>query len=226
MLNIVKQFDLFVFDLDDTLVKTEYYHYNAWIKTLKNRLNKDFNITFDFFVSKFHSKYKDSINNYITIELGLKDIDSIIKEKSDSYLNILNENLENIKMIDGAHDLINLIIKYNKKFVIVSNSLKSNIDFFLNLFPILKNSSKNYYREILKNKKPNPECYLKICDDFPFEKKIGFEDSITGIEALTQLKDITPFFINNNTYFYYNYIIANYDVININNYNDLDNIVI
>jgi hypothetical protein len=129
-------------------------------------------------------------------------------------------------MIDGANNLLNLILKYKKKFVIVSNSFKNQIEFFCNLFPILKNSSKNYYREILKNKKPNPECYLKVCDDFPFEKKIGFEDSITGIEALTQLKDITPFFINNNTYFYYNYIIANYDVININNYNDLDNIVI
>lgn len=224
MINIVKEYDLFVFDLDDTLIKTEYYHYNAWLKTLKNRLNRDFDLTFNFFISKFHSKDKDSINNYISNELGLEDLDSIIKEKADTYLNILNENLENIKMIEGANNLINLIIQYNKKFVIVSNSLKSNIDFFLNLFPILKNSSKNYYREILKNKKPNPECYLKVCEDFPYEKKIGFEDSITGIEALTQVKEITPFFINNNSYFYYNYITDNYNVININNYNDLSNI--
>jgi beta-phosphoglucomutase-like phosphatase (HAD superfamily) len=112
------------------------------------------------------------------------------------------------------------IINLNKEFVIVSNSLKSNIDFFSELFPILKKSSKNYYREILKNKKPNPECYLTVIRDFPSRKMIGFEDSITGIHAITAVPEIKTMFINTSDYYHYDYIMKNYDVTNITNYND------
>jgi beta-phosphoglucomutase-like phosphatase (HAD superfamily) len=35
MNNIFNKFDLFIFDLDDTLIQTEKYHYKAWLKTLK-----------------------------------------------------------------------------------------------------------------------------------------------------------------------------------------------
>jgi len=227
MLNIISLFDLFIFDLDDTLIKTEKYHYIAWKKTLKKLLNNnDFDISFNFFISKFHSINKDSIKNYLINELNIEEFkfDNIIKEKSEIYLEILKENYYEIKMVNGVYELLELILKYNKKFIIVSNSFKSNIDFFSDIFPILKKSSKNYYREILQNKKPNPECYLKVIQDFPDEKnKIGFEDSITGIEALTQVKDIIPFFINDQSYFYYNYILKKYNVVNIKDFTELEN---
>ena len=103
-----------------------------------------------------------------------------------------------------------LVLIYNKKFVIVSNSLKQHIDFFSELFPILKNSSKNYYREILVNRKPHPECYLKVISDFPNMKMVGFEDSITGIHAMSQVPDIDVSFINTENYYYYNDIIKIY----------------
>jgi beta-phosphoglucomutase-like phosphatase (HAD superfamily) len=222
MLETVSKYNLFIFDLDDTLIKSEVYHYEAWIETIKNRKDKNFMMSYDFYISIFHSENPDSIKNYIinNLEFDKLEFDNIIKEKFKNYLNILKRESKNIKMIDGAEKLLKLILENNKKFVIVSNSFKNNIDFFCDLFPILKNSSKNYYREILKNKKPNPECYLKVVEDFPDEKyKIGFEDSITGIKALSQVKDIEPFFINNKNYYYYNYIINNYDIKHIENYN-------
>ena len=107
---------------------------------------------------------------------------------------------------------------YNKKFVIVSNSLKQHIDFFSELFPILKNSSKNYYREILVNRKPHPECYLKVISDFPNMKMVGFEDSITGIHSITSAFDIFTYFINTPDYHHYDYIINNYPITLITNY--------
>ena len=64
-------------------------------------------------------------------------------------------------------------------------------------------------------KKPNPECYLLVIKDFPEERKIGFEDSITGLHSLTQVKEIDPIFINNNQYYYYDYIKLNYKNIKI-----------
>ena len=135
----------------------------------------------------------------------------LINQKNIMYLELLEEEKDNLSLIDGCEELLINIIKNKKQFVIVSNSLKSNIDFFSNLFPILKLSSKNYYREMFTNKKPNPECYLKVIDDFShIENIIGFEDSITGIQAMTSVTKIQTVFINTSDYYHYNYIINNY----------------
>ena len=72
---------------------------------------------------------------------------------------------------------------------------------------------------MMTNKKPNPECYLKVCSDFPNLKKIGFEDSLTGIHALSLVPSIKSVFINSTDYYYYDYINKNYDLLLIiNNY--------
>jgi beta-phosphoglucomutase-like phosphatase (HAD superfamily) len=210
MAEIINKYDLFIFDLDDTLVKTENYHYNAWLRVLKNEFGNDFHIDFATFISKFHSNIPDSIKIYLANELKIENWESILQKKNKLYLEIIGLEQKNIKMIDGVENFLHEIIKNNKKFVIVSNSLKSNIDFFSELFPVLKKSSKNYYRELFKNKKPNPECYLKVVEDFPNCRMVGFEDSITGIHAMMQVQNIDTFFINDLEYYYYNYIIENY----------------
>ena len=123
-------------------------------------------------------------------------------------------------------ELLENIVNSNKKFVIVSNSLKTNIDFFSKLFPILNKSSKNYYREILINRKPHPECYFKVVDDFPNNRIVGFEDSITGIHAMSQVLNIDTIFINNSDYYYYAYIINNYKLkMTIENYYNISPIL-
>jgi len=211
MYDIIDNYDLFIFDLDDTLVKTEKLHYVCWMKILQNKLGKSFNIDYSYFCSKFHSNQKDSIKNYLENELKLNNYMDLINQKNVIYLELLEQQKDNLSLIDGCEELLKNIIKNNKQFVIVSNSLKSNIDFFSNLFPILKLSSKNYYREMFTNKKPNPECYLKVLSDFPHIKNIiGFEDSITGIQAMTSVPKIQTIFINTPDYYHYNYIIDNY----------------
>ena len=120
-------------------------------------------------------------------------------------------------MIDGFNNFIQEILKNNKIFVIVTNSTKEQIDFLSDIFIILKKSTKNYYREMFKNKKPNPECYLKVIDDFSNKRIVGFEDSITGIHSMTQT-DIFTYYISNPNYYHNNYILDNYKVIPINDY--------
>ena len=75
---IINNYDLFIFDLDDTLIYTENYHYDAWMKTLKNNINNDFLISHDYFFSKFHTINKDGIKNYLSNELNLVDPNKII----------------------------------------------------------------------------------------------------------------------------------------------------
>lgn len=220
MYDIINNYDLFVFDLDDTLVKTEKLHYKCWMKVLKNKLGNSFNIEYPYFCSKFHSNKKDSIKNYLENDLNIKNYMDLINEKNVKYLELLEQEKDNLCLIDGCEELLINIIKNKKQFVIVSNSLKSNIDFFSNLFPILKLSSKNYYREMFLNKKPHPECYLRVLNDFAhIDNIIGFEDSITGMQAMTSVDKIQTVFINTPDYYHYDYIINTYDnILVITNY--------
>ena len=209
----INNYDLFIFDLDDTLVNTEYYHYIIWLKTLKSFINNDFYFDFNFFCFKFHSNNLDGIKNYIINELNLNMFELIINTKNENFLNFIKNESHNIKLIVGAKKFINHLLNNNKKFIIVTNSSKDILEFYLNLFPILQKSTKNYYREIFKIRKPSPECYLHVINDFPTDKKISFEDSITGIHALSQTNnEIDIVFINNENYYYYYEIIQNYKI--------------
>jgi transketolase len=224
MNNIIDNYDLFIFDLDNAVIETEEYHYKAWLLTLQNILGENFIISFNYFCEKFHSKDSESIKKYLTNNLNIENYDEVISYKNINYLNILSKEKNNLKLIDGLENFINLVIKNNKKFIIVSNSFKNNIDFFLNIFSILNNSSNYYYREMFKNKKPSTECYLKVINDFPNMRRIGFEYNITGIHALSQVNEITTVFVNNSKYIHYNFIIKNYaNIIIINDYNKLNN---
>jgi beta-phosphoglucomutase-like phosphatase (HAD superfamily) len=200
------KYDLFIFDLDDTLIKTEYYHYISW----KTVLNTDFR--YEYFISRFHSNKENNIQSVLSKEYNIQDCNAIIEEKKTLYLRHIDENKKNIKMIDGIEDLLNQIIEAGKLFVIVSNSPKLQIDYYCELFPILKKSTKNYYSEMFQRKKPNAECYLNVSLDFPNKKMVGFEDSITGIHSMTQVEEIDTVFINNLDYYYYDYILENYNI--------------
>jgi putative hydrolase of the HAD superfamily len=216
-MTIFSKFDLFVFDLDDTLIKTEHYHYNAWLKTIKLFVNDSFNMTFSEFTSIFHSIKEGNIKNYIVNQLKINNYTDVIKTKSKIYCDLIMKNKDELKMIDGADEFITKILENNKKFVIVTNSPKEQIELLLDIFEILKKSKKIYYREMFQKLKPNPECYLKVLEDFPNNNVVGFEDSITGIHALTSANILT-YYVNESNYSHNKIILENYKVIPINNY--------
>ena len=175
---------------------------------------------YTYFTQKFHSVNCDAFKNYLLNELNIKDYDYIINKKNIYFLNLIKT--KHITLINGTQNLLELIILHNKKFVIVTNGIKDSLDYFLELFPILKKSSYNYSRETFIKKKPDPECYLQVIKDFPNMKMIGFEDSITGIHAMSQVHSIDTVFINNTQYYYYNYIKETYKLKHvITDYNEL-----
>lgn len=212
MQQIVDMYDVFAFDLDDTLVKTERFHYIAWMHILKQHLGPAFSLTYEEYIFKVHSNKGSPVKDYLQDVLHINDYEKLINQKNDYFIEIIKTYPEKFQLVSGITELINAIIFTGKQFVIVSNSIKDTIDNMCELFPILKLSTKNYYRELFKNKKPHPECYLKVVEDFPNMKMIGFEDSITGIHAITQVKDIDVVFINSKSYPYYDYILNNYSL--------------
>jgi D-arabinose 5-phosphate isomerase GutQ/beta-phosphoglucomutase-like phosphatase (HAD superfamily) len=217
------QFDLYIFDFDGTIMDTEPLHYKSWMIILSDYLKKDINIDIREYQKYFHSLDKLYSKNYLLINYDITyDIyDELYNLKQDVYEKTIRNNDINIQFIPGAEDFLNMLITNNKKFVIVSNASRVFLNIFKEKYQILNNADKIYTKEDFINKKPNPECYLQVLNDYAnYPRKIGFEDSLIGMHALYHVKNITPILIYNKNYFYEEYILKNYENIYVSeNYN-------
>jgi HAD superfamily hydrolase (TIGR01509 family) len=220
-MNNILSFDLFIFDFDGTLMDTEKYHCKAWNLVL-SEYKSSFHLNMLYYFKYFHSLDRKLAKDFLKITYNIIDYDTAYKLKQEKYKEIIENT--NIEFINGADTLLEFIISNNKKFVIVSNTSKDFIDIFKKKHPILDKATKIYTKDFYVNKKPNPECYLKVINDFKNYKMIGFEDSLIGIEALTQVNRIKPIFIYDSKYYYKDIIIKKYEnIIPIENF-DLDNL--
>ena len=237
-MNKILEYDLFVFDFDGTIMDTEKFHCKAWENVLSEYSNSKININMHDFQKNFHSLTKDYIKNYLNMVYNIKyeDYDDIYKSKQNIYEELIKT--ENIQLMNGVEIFLNYLLNNNKIFVIVSNTCKKFIDFYRVKYPILNRALKIYTKELFINRKPNPECYLRIVNEFNNHKIIGFEDSLIGMNALYQVNAITPILIYDKEYYYNDYILKNcnniillenYDIIHLenklNNYNMNDNMI-
>lgn len=209
--NELLSYDLFIFDFDGTIMDTEKYHCQAWnlaLKEINPSLTTSSELSLYNYFKFFHTLNNNNQKIILKNIYDIEDYNEIYKLKQKIYNDIIKKN--NVEFIVGIEDFLNFLIKHNKKFIIVTNTSIKNIEIYINQFQILKYSSKIYTKENFLNRKPNPECYLKIVNEFPTLKKIGFEDSLPGLHALYQVSDIKPILIFNKDYYYTNYIIKNY----------------
>ena len=208
-MNNLLKYDLFIFDFDGTLLDTEKYHCKAWNNALSKEKNYNIEIKINDYCKYFHSLTPMMSRNYLKILYDVDNYDYIYKKKQHEYEKIITN--ENINFINGAENFLNFILKNNKKFIIVTNTSNKFIELFKSKHPILNKATKIYTKENFINRKPNPECYLRIANEYKNEKKIGFEDSLIGIHALYQVFDITPVMIHNMNYYYNIEIINKYN---------------
>jgi len=226
-MDYILNYDLFVFDFDGTLIDTEKHHCHAWSSALTEYKNKKLfssttvELKMDEYQKYFHTLNSNDIKLTLKLLYEIEDYDEIYKVKQKYYEKFIVDN--EFYFINGAEKFLSLLIKNNKKFIIVSNTSEKNLEQFKKKFPILNNVHKIYTKEYFLNRKPNPECYLKIVNEYKNSKIIGFEDSLVGLHALYQVNEITPVLIDDKTYFHRDYMIDTYkNLIVLNDYNIID----
>jgi len=211
----INNYDVFIFDFDGTILDTEKYHYEAYVKAFK-----DFDINFEIDIQNYF-KYLHNIDKSDFNEL-LKNhnikLEDLYVKKSAYYKEFISKNF--IDTIGNIESFLYKIKQRNKELIIVTNSSIQSLDLFLKKYPILGFFDKIYTKEDFTKKKPDPECYLKMQDIYKNKKLIGFEDSYQGFHALYQASDITPIHIANSEYYYNEYMKNNYSMTIIKDYND------
>ena len=213
------KFDLFLFDLDGTLLNTEELHYQSYKETLLHfDYNKEF--TFDDYCKLVH--YDDELfKSLISTELSV-NYKNFYQYKKELYIKKINLKLE---LNPNVETLLSYLFENNIKTAIVTHTEKDTVDLILGKLPILKKCNVILTRDDYINRKPHPECYIKALNYFPECKNpIGFEDSYKGFLSLDKTI-ITSVLVCSKNYYYFNKLNAINHITDFSNF-DEDKIIV
>jgi len=178
-------------DLDGTILDTDKIHYKAYMNTFKEY--------------KIDISWKD-FEYYI----NFKSIDLFIEENNLPFEDIKRKKMKymlesnDIEFIEGAQAIIELLVKNNINFVIVTNTSRIIVDHYIRTLPFLNNIKNWICKEDYNNPKPSNEPYsVAVKKYYKGEKyKIGFENTINGYESIRNEVDHIYFITNKDSITY------------------------
>jgi HAD superfamily hydrolase (TIGR01509 family) len=179
-------YKLYIFDLDGTIIDSEYSHYEAYNRQLIDK------ITFNEYERIFHDEF--SKIKFINDNAICK------KKKEEDFIDIYANNY---KFIDGFELFFNELIELGKDIYIVTNSSEERVSYILKKHPLLNRVSKIITSKDMKKIKPDPECYINAINNSNTNDIIIFEDSYIGYKSLESI-DVEKVFICKTSYYYYN----------------------
>ena len=213
---LIDNYDVFVFDFDGTILDTESYHYLAWKTSIQSEY-PTFDISENDYFRLIHNLDTTTFCHFLQKEHNINNYQELYIKKGLYYKKLLKEN--EIESIGNVEVFLDRLVHKKKKLIICTNSSITSIQYLVNKYPFLKKFNKIYTKEDFTKRKPDPECYQKISNEYKGLRLIGFEDSLVGTHALCQVPEITSFHIRPPNYYhnseiekYNNNVIDTYDV--------------
>jgi len=185
--DLVQDYQLFLFDLDGLLVNTEELHYLAYKKMLALR---GFDLPWDFArycqTAHYHSdKIADELYElFPPLKVQEPNWDILYAEKK----NIMAASLlsGSVQLMPGVFQFLSLLKKFAIPCCVVTHSPMDLVSLIRKQHKIIDEIPFWVTRHDYSEPKPSSECYLKAISLYakPDDKVIGFEDSPRGLKAL------------------------------------------
>lgn len=173
--NYVKNTHVLLFDLDGTLVNTDFIYVKVWMELLKKYnivCDKTF---FDYFIK---GKSDNNFISYIDSSITSEKIIEISRNKDELFIEYLQK--EEQILFDGVLDFFKE--NKNNKIAIVTSCNKKAAEYILQYTGLIKYIDLIIASEDCIHHKPDPEPYLKAIEYFNANKEnvFIFEDSYSG----------------------------------------------
>jgi len=185
----IYDFDLYIFDLDGTIIDSEYSHYLSYNSCL------NIQITYTEYQRIFHSTLKDEFMKHTSIDKKVKEANFICNYKP-AY-------------IKGFEDFCNELMLRGKDICVVTNSSQQRVDHVKKLHPILNRIDTWYCNGEPLLPKPASDNYIKAITESKksLDNIIIFEDSYIGYLAAEPLP-VYKLYITSPDYYYYDTMIC------------------
>lgn len=170
-----------LFDLDGTLIDSEFFYFTGWSAILE----KDYNLKLI---------YEDWLRDFAghTLNHNVKVLNEMYNLNIDeeemwfaTRAAYANASMKNIRLMPYAKELLQNCRERKLKVGLVTSSYQTTVDAVLGEHKLLKYFSFFVTRELVENPKPNPEPYLLALEKIglPKENIVVVEDTSTGCTA-------------------------------------------
>lgn len=171
-----------IYDMDDLMVNSDPMHALAWEKSLEV-FGKSFADLPEELRSKFIGMRVIDICEEIIDVLKLDtDLETFYKGRIDSFLVMVEENLE---MMPGLTYSLDLLKENDFQIALASSGAKKYINLVLDKFEIREYFDVIVSGDCVSVGKPDPETYLVAAEKLGLESKecVVFEDATNGIKS-------------------------------------------
>ena len=146
----LQNFDLVVFDLDDTIINSQRLHLQAYIDAVEKYTNRPVNSMLRLMIEQDLDRGADIALSHT--DLSQSHIDSIKELKIKIF------DLKYRKMVDvnlDARDVINQLVEANIPVSLITNASQKNTDYYLRKFKLERSFDYIITRDTYGTLKPN-----------------------------------------------------------------------
>ena len=180
-----------LFDFNGTLYNDTLFHLQAWTKYLKDRFG--FNLTEAEVRRRCIGPSNETIfRDFFSDDIAPDKIAEYAAEKEIVYREVCCSDPENLKLMEGAPELFDLLADRGIPFIVATASPIANVEFYMEELNLKKwlTLDRIVYEEGKLPVKPDPAFYIEAARRAGArpEECIIVEDSKTGIEAAIRAK--------------------------------------
>lgn len=167
-----------LFDLDGTLVDSEYYYYSNWAPILKNEFGLE--ISYEDWIHDFAGHTLVNNVHLIREKYGLEVTEEFMWDSTRA--SYLKSDMRNINLMPYVKELLEYLKSQNVRIALVTSSYRTTVDTVLGNHGLLDYFEFFVTRDSVQNPKPNPEPYLLAVEKLGLDKSdvVAIEDTITG----------------------------------------------
>lgn len=173
-----------IFDVDGVMLNTEFMWGEVWGIIAKKHNCPSFANAHNCIVGINGEEARKAIFDYLK-DLPRDQVEMMIKESREYGFEHINKNVEKMPYLD---EILDYIESKNIRKMIATNTDKEVSYLRLNKYNLIERFENILCGDEIKNKKPDPEIYIKACEMLNVNPKntIVIEDTKYGVIAATK----------------------------------------
>ena len=170
-----------LFDLDGTLIDSEYFYFKNWAPILKEEF--DLQISYEDWIRDFAGHTLAHNVKRLVEDYGYDTTEEYMWKRTRAAY--ADSNMSDIELMPFAKDMLSSLKASNIRIGLVTSSYRSTVDTVLGKHGLLDYFEFFVTRECVEFPKPNPEPYLLALKklSLPGDVCVAIEDTITGSTA-------------------------------------------